>query len=260
MLAPLVKFTDDAAALEKTLRLVQSICTIAIGLAGSNEVVGSWLQARKQIALGRRYFRLLKWHTHWTAAYTSFHETQHRTLEQLLAVTEKTFLGLYFFLEMFTIVRITTYIPYLFHPTNVMGVTTYDWGPQVQLQADRAWLYALIASIWLGLWRLFVAGPVVSLKEVKVDAKQTQNDEVIDEKKAALDEKKVLYEKAPPKAKVQTVDKAKIYRQLVIDCCDVCIPGSSIGLIPVSPTVVGSAQFISTILAGQVIWNRVQAQ
>lgn len=52
MLAPLVKFTDDAAALEKTLRLIQSSCTIAIGLLAGSDDILPWLQARKQIALG----------------------------------------------------------------------------------------------------------------------------------------------------------------------------------------------------------------
>lgn len=117
-------------------------------------------------------------------------------------------------------------------------------------------MYAILASILLGLCHLFFPAPAASQKEAKksqADGKKKKNGKSTDEKKA-------LDEKATPKAQAEAIDKGKIYRQLVIDCCDVFIPGSSIGWIPVGPTVVGTAQFISTVLAGQVIWNRVQAQ
>ena len=51
----------------------------------------------------RRYFRLLKWHPCWQTAYASLIQEQEGT-RRLLKVVKWSFLGLYFFLEMFTIV------------------------------------------------------------------------------------------------------------------------------------------------------------
>lgn len=54
MLSSTVRFLDDAAGLEKTLRLIQGLCTTIIGLAASTESVASWRQARSQLALGTK--------------------------------------------------------------------------------------------------------------------------------------------------------------------------------------------------------------
>ena len=50
-----------------------------------------------------------------------------------------------------------------------------------------------------------------------------------------------------------------LYVQLVIDCCDLLIPGSAVGWLPVGLLVVGTATSISSILAGQRIWMKVQS-
>lgn len=52
MLSSVVKFTDDSAGLEKTLRLLQGFCTIAVGLAASAVDADYWAKTRGQFALG----------------------------------------------------------------------------------------------------------------------------------------------------------------------------------------------------------------
>lgn len=52
MLHSIVKFTDDSAGLEKTLRLFQGFCTIAVGLAVSVDDADYWAKTRGQFALG----------------------------------------------------------------------------------------------------------------------------------------------------------------------------------------------------------------
>ena len=52
MLSATVKFADDAAALEKTLRLLQYFMTIGAGLAVSAEAAAQCVQARTQFNLG----------------------------------------------------------------------------------------------------------------------------------------------------------------------------------------------------------------
>lgn len=122
MLAASARFADDAAAVEKTLRLIQGFCTTIIGLTASAELAVPWKQARNQLALGtkailscafkplirfslegRRYFRLLKWHSCWDIAYQAFQRDE-GGLTKLLEVGNWSFLGLYYFLEMPTIV------------------------------------------------------------------------------------------------------------------------------------------------------------
>ena len=52
MLASTAHFLDDAAALEKTLRLLQGICTFIAGSTALLETAAPWAQARSQLALG----------------------------------------------------------------------------------------------------------------------------------------------------------------------------------------------------------------
>ena len=52
MLALLVAFTDDAAALEKCLRFLQYACQTVIGLTAASATSRSLLQAQSQFNLG----------------------------------------------------------------------------------------------------------------------------------------------------------------------------------------------------------------
>jgi hypothetical protein len=50
------------------------------------------------------------------------------------------------------------------------------------------------------------------------------------------------------------------YKQLVIDGCDLFIPGAVVGWMPFSPLTVGVAMAISTLLQLGDMWPRIQAQ
>ncbi|KAI4824828.1 hypothetical protein E4T44_10043 [Aureobasidium sp. EXF-8845] len=54
--------------------------------------------------------------------------------------------------------------------------------------------------------------------------------------------------------------KRQLYTSLIIDACDLLIPGSAVDWIPVSSVTVGIASSISSIIVGQQIWARVQKQ
>jgi len=56
------------------------------------------------------------------------------------------------------------------------------------------------------------------------------------------------------------ISRRQLYTPLIIDCCDLLIPGSAVGWIPVSSVTVGVASSISSIIVGQQIWVRVQKQ
>ena len=55
MLQSIVRFSNDAAAIEKTLRGLQGFATIAVGLAQSQHDIDFWLKLRGQLALGTRH-------------------------------------------------------------------------------------------------------------------------------------------------------------------------------------------------------------
>ena len=70
------------------------------------------------------------------------------------------------------------------------------------------------------------------------------------------------YDKASKAAKfeaTQTAARRKIYAQLLIDCADIIIPSAAVGWIQADELIVGIAGMISTVVAGQAIWARVQA-
>lgn len=58
----------------------------------------------------------------------------------------------------------------------------------------------------------------------------------------------------------QNTESATLASSLVLDCCDILIPGSAVGWIAVDSVTVGIASCISSIIAGQQIWVRVQKE
>lgn len=133
-----------------------------------------------------------------------------------------------------------------------MGATAYEWGPKVQMEANRCWFFALIPSIVLSLYEILLHQSALSSTSVNgvVDEKSNDHAKLKEASNPSTTKKK---EQPPPSAGL-----TKIYSQLVIDSCDIFIPGAAVGWIPVGPLVVGVASTISTILAGAQIWQRVQ--
>lgn len=54
--------------------------------------------------------------------------------------------------------------------------------------------------------------------------------------------------------------KPQLYTNIIIDCCDILIPGSAVNWIPVSSVTVGIASSISSLIVGKQIWERVQME
>ena len=123
-----------------------------------------------------------------------------------------------------------------------MGVTDYSWGPAVQLEANRCWFYALIASILVTVYNLMEL-----YFSLAVGTATTENQSGA--KKAATS--------ADP---TNDIPPSRLLTDLAIDCCDIVLPGTAVGWIPASQFVVGSCQSISSILAGRRIWDRVNAR
>lgn len=126
-----------------------------------------------------------------------------------------------------------------------MRVTNYEWGPRVQQEANKCWLYSILASIALSLYQLLqlvLHSPVQ--EKVKEKTKPGENENP---------------SSATVAMRSSSGGTSKIYVQIVIDCCDVLIPIAALNWASLDAFIVGTAGSISSILAGQQIWRRVQS-
>ncbi|KAE9973597.1 hypothetical protein EG327_009023 [Venturia inaequalis] len=227
MLTAISNFGNNAAGLEKALRLAQALCTIGASLAASGEERGPWLVARGQFNLSRRFFRLHKWIDHFSLAAEKLNNTQaeENAIGKLLDVTKNGFLGVYFFMEMGTI-------------TNVMGLTCPSWGPHILLESQKFWFYAIVTSLLSSFHQLlFAPAPIQPATPTTVTEKSS--------------------EKASPDSGRNNTD---VYRQILIDGCDLFVPGAAVGWIPIESLSVGLFMSVSSVLAMGSMWPKIQAQ
>lgn len=132
-----------------------------------------------------------------------------------------------------------------------MGITSYEWGPRLQNEALKCWFYGISWSILLGYSQLvmlfFSSGK--SAPSQDTGGKRAESE---DEKESPESAKE-----AARKAELQLA-RSRILTQLAIDHCDIFIPGSAVGWIPAGPVGVGTCQSISSVLAMQQVWAKVQ--
>lgn len=154
--------------------------------------------------------------------------------------------------------------------TNAMGVTNYSWGPRMQLEANKCWFYALTTSIAfslydiLALWLARFVGQSATPRSVE-SKREKEKDGLNANGSASSVEKDSVQHKRESEESAGITEKpqaqaSRLYTQLVIDGCDLFIPGSAIGWLPVGALVVGTCSTVSTLLAGQQIWARVHAK
>ena len=127
-----------------------------------------------------------------------------------------------------------------------MGVTNYDWGPAVQHEANKCWLYAIVSSIFVSVYQLCFS----TATPIPTEVQDTKTKTKPDEKGPA----------SAPAHSARNTARSKIYKQLAIDCADVIIPAVGVGWLDWDEVYVGVAGSISSILAGQEVWSSVQSQ
>jgi len=173
-------------------------------------------------------------------AQTHFYAESGDSIPRLLEVMKWGFLCIYFFLEMSTI-------------TNVMGITSTTWGPSAIRESNKFWFYALVTSIILSLyefWTIRFQSPTPDVKVPKETQGTNEKSPEIKVDNSALDNQFLAEREGKRK---------QIYKQLVMDGCDLVIPGAAVGWISADPVTVGVAQSISTILAMRDMWIKIQS-
>ncbi|KAH0844801.1 PEX11 domain protein [Fonsecaea pedrosoi] len=256
---------------EKSLKFLQSTSQIAatVGYLSPDEAA-LWLTAKDQFALARRFLRLFKWIDCWNTAYAQYQSfpaskatkdqptkpsqptIAQSSVHSLLIVSKWSLLGMYLFIEMFTIVD------------AVLG-TWRPWAVTAQIEALKFWFYALSASVALSLYELlFVYPDPASSKnnnnQSANEKKEKTTSTVVEKtsrKGGAVDESSEPEQTKPRNP--PTAKRNAIFRQLVIDTCDLLIPAAAVGWFPLDPVTVGAAGSVSALLGGSDVWYRVNA-
>lgn len=115
------------------------------------------------------------------------------------------------------------------HDMNVMLVS---WYRPLLVEANKLWFYAIILSILRSVCRLFI--PV-----------SPQPSETGSNEKAKATE-------------VALPSRTPLVKQIAVDACDLTLPGSFVGWLPVSDLQVGMAMVVSTILSAEEHWVKAQ--
>jgi hypothetical protein len=111
-----------------------------------------------------------------------------------------------------------------------MNVYHVSWYRPLLTEANKFWFYALILSITRATWELLFTSSSPSPN-------------------------KGGSEKEKGKAPVTAGrTKSALVKKIVIDTCDLTLPGSFIGWVPVTGLQIGVAMVVSTLLAGHGVW------
>ncbi|KAE8452648.1 hypothetical protein EG329_013907 [Mollisiaceae sp. DMI_Dod_QoI] len=133
-----------------------------------------------------------------------------------------------------------------------MGVYKTTWAASLIIEAMKFWFYSIVLSLLLsvvGIWELYTSPPTKSLTTKPNTEKDERNEEDSNEET----------EQTKADAKVGWMNKRrKAMKGIVIDICDLSVPGSITGWLPVSSANVGMLGVVSTLLAGADVWTRIQ--
>ncbi|RWA10472.1 hypothetical protein EKO27_g4631 [Xylaria grammica] len=245
-----VRFTTDAAGLERTLRLLQSIVQILssytlpfecllfllASLPLSTSKAGPDVATthavlvglRGQLAFARRYFRLFRFLESFHAAQKLYLSLSHANpaarprwgnTDIWIDVFGRTFNGMYLLLEASTIAD----------AQKIPGLTL--WGPELEAAVT-------------------VEGQRFCDVNEKEEGSVTEDEKAGDEGggKEGADQ---LARNREIRSKISGLG-----RRVVSDTLDITLPGSVVGWVPVSTGTVGLAMFVTTVLTSMDIWER----
>lgn len=114
-----------------------------------------------------------------------------------------------------------------------MGIWPTTWAQEVFLECHKWWFFGLALSVMGSTVNIFFPA---SEQVPPSGAKQS--------------EKKPAEKQTKP-------DLTPLVKSLIVDACDIVIPGSVLGWIPASSTQVGIAMIVSTLVASGDIWAQV---
>ena len=190
----------------------------------------------KSLALGRRYLRFFKLFPlldkFWSVSEKGSAKGRNQVVH-LLEMGKVGFGALYLIGQNVTIL-------------DAMGVLKVDWAGVVMMEANRFWFYSLACAIMLTiheLWDLPSSPAVVEVGKGKSFEERT---------KAGLEKRK-----AEEFAAKNGERRKRLMKDLVMHGADMLIPGDLTGWIRTEQWWVGSAMAVSTLLASEEVWEKL---
>lgn len=112
-----------------------------------------------------------------------------------------------------------------------MGIWVTPWAQEAFIECHKWWFFGLALSVMGSTVNIFfpASEPSVAKKSEKKPAGEKQKQQ-----------------KKP--------DLTPLVKSLIVDACDLVIPGSVLGWIPASSTQVGMVMIVSTLVASGDIW------
>lgn len=208
--------------IEKTLRFIQAVCTILsssifISYVPNSVYAVKSASAKNQIALARRYLRFFKFIDCFDAGYKAWlvpAPLEADAVKKIATVGKWSFLGVYFFMENLTIL-------------DAMDIWPTAWAQEVFFECHKWWFFGLALSVMGSTINIFFPA------SEPLAAKQSEKKPVENQKKP---------------------DLTPLIKSLIVDACDIVIPGSVLGWIPASSTQVGIVMLVSTLVSSEDIW------
>jgi len=108
---------------------------------------------------------------------------------------------------------------------DAMEIWSTTWAPTLLLEGNKFWFYSLLFSLASSFLRVYQGTPRIKSKSP---------------------------------AKSSSPLTHPLGKKILTDACDLVVPGSITGWARTSPAIVGLATVISTLLASEEIWVRVQ--
>lgn len=122
-----------------------------------------------------------------------------------------------------------------------MNIWLVSWYTPILMEANKFWFYAICISIARTVGQLLFS----SAAEAKTHKGQSDTDE-----------KKRESEKPAPSQPVPST--VFLLKRLVVDSCDLTLPGSFLGWIPLGNFGVGIAMVVSSALFWPDLWVKMQ--
>ncbi|KAE8136019.1 peroxisomal biogenesis factor 11 [Aspergillus pseudotamarii] len=235
LLRQFANFTRTTAGLEKTCRLIQSLVHIAIELdiTPRSTTTAQWQTARSQIALTRRFFRFFAFIDCFSQVYGLLGAAQGQGLFMtLIEIGRWSCLGLYLVLEDLTIL-------------HALGVHPVAWNTPVLVEAFKFWFYSLTLSVLGAVLGLLFTSPSSAGRKTGSNEK----------KKETKNAEKTVPNTDDSQSKAQ---RTALMKRIVVDGCDLLIPGVFVGWMQISELVIGVTMVISTVVSGGDAWVKAQ--
>ncbi|PYI05401.1 hypothetical protein BO78DRAFT_371055 [Aspergillus sclerotiicarbonarius CBS 121057] len=238
MLSHLSRFTRTTPGLEKTLRLIQSICVLALQVPDLNHVaISRFGIAKQQLALTRRFLRFFNFIECFNRVFGLLGTTPRsmstdsrqsgggswgEMITTILEISKWSCFGCYFLLEDLT----------LLHATSIHPLPT-TWNKTLLTEANKFWFYALLFSL-LTSGMSFLSLSFSSSPSSSSNAKKNKRNPT-----------------------TRSITPFSLFKKVLVDTCDLLIPGTFLGWIPMQQMGVGVGMVTSTLVSGWEIWRTI---